>query len=329
MPKKKDDNFVDNKKKREEITQELIDEIKEPIKEQIVDEAVHDVKSVFNNEFKEDLKSDIKKEIVNDIKRDIAKDQKRLVHGKNFKIFRLSLYLIIVVGCLLYLLYRLYTTDNMGVIDKRLTRPTTKGLETTLTTKEAITEPVKDLNYYLEKYSSVLADIKISNYDLVKGEYTIDAISVADKLALAYANLAIEDIFVDGVIHTVMEEKLMGVYQRMFGSVEGYTPTSFVIHGLTYAYSATTASYIAIGEDDGSGYINNYVTDIKELDNTLEFTSRVYIVKDDGIYNVNNPSYRVAGVNDDISKIQNRLSTVVYKFVQTESGYLLTSINKK
>lgn len=331
MPKKKED--LEIKKTKEELSQELMAMIKEPVKEKIVSEVVDDIKSAFDNEYKGEIKRELKSEIVTDIRKDIAKEQKRLVFGKNFKIFRLSIYLIVIVGALLYLIYRLYTTDNMGVIDSRLTRPTASSdVSSQVTTKPVSTEPVRDLAYYMEKYSYIMDDMKIYNYSLVNGSYVVANMSSADKLSMAYAQLQSSDIVVDGIIHMISDEAMKQAYNKMFGSLDGYEATSFSIRNLSYAYSFNSASYIAIGDEDlSTSEVRNHIVDIKEENNKIKFTTRVYVVKNSGIYNVGNMNTKIADDSEtmDFSKIESRLSLVEYTFALVNDEYRLESIQKK
>lgn len=328
MPKKS--NTVIDKKTKEELTQQILDEINTTVKDDIVSEVVSDIKKSIDTEYKNNIKNEIREEITNDIKKSIQKEEKKLSRSKSFKIFRLYIYLIVVIGCALYMIYRLYATDNLGVINKNLTR----GIGTKTTTTEVnktTTEEVKDLNYYMDRYANLLDSIKISNTDLVKGNINIESISIQDKLALAYALLE-DEILVDGTIYTIDEDSMKESYKTIFGSLDDYEATTFEVRGLNFAYSANTSSYLAVGTiNDSISYVNNEIINIYEEDEIIVLEAKVYIIKDNYIYNATNTNYRLVKVTDDldISKIKNRLSTVEYRFEKTNNQYKLLSIIKK
>lgn len=327
MPKK--DEVKIPKKAKEEMTEQIIEEINSTVKKDVIDSVVSDIKLEFNREYKDSIKEDIKKDIVDDIKKDIAKEQKKLSRSKSFKIFRLYLYLLIVVGALCYLLFRLYETDNLTVIDKSYTRkPTTTEITTTV---ERTTEVIKDSEYYIKNYGHLLDNIKISNYDLVKNGIEVNNMQMSDKLALAYANVDKLKIQMDGIIHSLKEEDLIDAYKVVFGEADGYSQSNFISSGLNYVYSSSNGSYMAIGEEMEDNYIQNIITNGREAEDIITLEARVYVVKDNAIYNPNNMNYRIMNMTDgaDISRVQNRLLSVEYNFKKDDLGYHLMSIVRK
>lgn len=330
MPRKS--NSVIDKKTKEELTSQILEEINTTVKDDIVNEVVCDIKKSIDTEYKDSIKNEIKEEITADIKKSIQKEEKKLSRSKTFKIVRLYLYLIIVIGCAGFMIYRLYITDNLGIINDKLGKSQTTSMKT-MTSGEVptSTEKIKDLAYYMELYGNILDNIKISNTDLVKGNYTVETISIQDKLALAYAILD-DEVQVDGTIYTVSEDALKKAYETIFGSLEGYAADSFYISGLNFAYSATTSSYLAVGNiDDTMSYVNNKIVNIVEEDNIIVVDAKSYIVKDDYIYSATNTNYRLVKNSEDldISKIQNRLATIEYRFEKANDQYKLLSISKK
>lgn len=328
--KQRKSNPTVDKKNKEELKQQILKEINTTVKDEIVKEVVSDIKKSIDTEYKDSIKREISEEITVDIKKNIEKEEKKLNRSKTFKIIRLYVYLIAVVFCAIYMIYRLYATDNLGIINEKLGQ----GLGTNTTTKAQVngttTEEVKDLNYYMERYGNLLDKIKISNTDLVKGSYTVESISIQDKLAMAFALLN-EKVSVDGAIYTIDEESMKSAYEEVFGSLNGYEATSFYVRGLNFAYSSSTLNYLAVGALEEMSYVNNKIVNIYEENNIIALEAKVYIIKDDYVYNATNTSYRLVKVDDnlDISKIESRLSTVEYRFEKVDNQYRLLSITKK
>lgn len=329
MPRKS--NTTIDKKTKEELTQQILEEINTNVKEDIVNEVVSDIKKSIDTEYKNSIKNEIREELTTDIKKSIQKEEKKLSRSKSFKIFRLYIYLLIVIGCALFMIYRLYVTDNLGVINENLSQGVGKESVKTTQVDKTTTEEVKDLNYYMERYASLLDNIKISNTDLVKGSNTVENISIQDKLSMSYALLN-DEIMVDGTIYTINEEAMENAYKNIFGSLDGYEATTFSAQGLNFAYSANTSTYLAVGTiDDSISYVNNHIINISEEDNVVVIEAKAYVIKDNYVYNATNTNYRLVKATEDldISKIQNRLSTIEYRFEKVDNQYKLLSIAKK
>lgn len=327
MPKK--DEVKVPKKVKDKMTEEIIEEISGTVKDDVKESVVNDIKKSFDQDFKNEIKTTIKEELIEDIKKDISREQKKVSRSKSFKIFRLYIYLIIVVGALLYLLFRMYETDTLTVIDKSYTRRPTSSRITTTT--EEITEVVKDGEYYINNYGYLMDNVKISNTDLVKSGVYISEMNINDKLSLAYANLDDSKIIVDGIIHTIAESDLQDAYLKAFGTVDGYLQNNFSVNGLNYAYSSSNNSYIAVGEEEENAYIQNLLIDGRDDGGAIILEAKSYVIKNNAIYSPNNMSYRIMNVTEDmdISKIQNRLLTVEYRFENNGNGYRLVSIQRK
>ena len=328
MPKRSETKEL--KKIKEDEYKEFRAEFNEKMKQQLTDEVVSDIKSSFDSEYKNEVKTQIKNELISDIKKDVQKEQKKLSRSKSFKIFRLYIYLIIVLVLACYMIYRLYINDSLYLINKNLTKPTTSKYVDEQT--ETTTEKVKDLTYYTDNYGSLINDLKISNLDLVKGNVSVEQIGNVDRLAMAYASLNAEDIQVDGMIHVVSEEAIINAYKKIFGDTSSYTQENLVVSNLNYTYSSTSASYMAIGEESSdTSYVNNVLENAYEEENDIIFVARTYIIKNGNVYSTTNGYYRlmVADENMDITKVLNRLPEVEYRFTKIDNQYVLKSIIKK
>lgn len=324
MPKK---NEALDKKTKEELKEQILEEINTTVKPDIVNEVVFDIKKAIDSEYKNQIKNEITEDLTNDIKKNIQKEEKKLSRRKSWKIFRLYIYLLLVIACAVFLIYRLYKTDNLDVINSNITKPRVSEKTTIKPTSQII----KDLNYYMERYAYLLDNIKISNTDLVKGSVESGTIAISDKLALASALLE-EEINADGSIYTINEDSMKEAYKTIFGSLDDYQTGTFSFKGLNFAYSTATSTYIAVGTiDDTMSYVNNIIINIYEENDVIVFETKAYVIKNDYVYSASNTNYRLMKATDDldISKVQNRLATVEYRFVNVDNQYRLLSISKK
>lgn len=321
---KKEDNTVLDKKTREKFKQDIMEEINTKYKDDICSSIADDVKRSFDHEYKEEIRNQISSEIMVDIKKDIAKEQKKINRSKNFKIVRLYIYILLLLGAACYMIYCLYVSDNFDLLKN--SGSTTTTLPTTKLTTKTI---VKDFNWYMKKYGNLLDNIKITNYDLVKGNTVIANLSADVRLNMAYQILDSESIKVDGIINTISEEDMIEAYKTLYGSDEGYSATNFNVNDLSYAYSSNNKSFIAISKDTTAiEPITNKITDIKEENDEVIISTIVAVIKNDKVYNVENLNEPV-GDYADLSNYAASLTKIDYVFKKINDSYYISSIVKR
>ncbi len=319
---KKEKDMVLDKKTREQFKQDIMEEINTKYKSDICNAIVDDVKESFDHDYKEDLKKQISDELIVDIKKDIAKEQKKVSRSKSFKIFRLYIYLLILIVAACYMIYCLYKSDNMDILK-------TRGETTTTSAPQTTKKLVKDFNWYYKEYGHLLNNLIITDYNLVNGNMVISSLGSEARLALAYKNVDKKDILVDGIINSVSEDVLKEAYRNLFGSEEGYVATNFNVDNLSYAYSTNNKAFIAIYRDvTETTPITNKITDIKEENGMIVITSIVGVIKDNKVYNINNLNEAV-GDNADLNTYKDVLTTVEYRFKNINDNYYIDSIVKR
>lgn len=308
------------KKEKENIRKGVIEEINDDLRKELCDSIMSDINDRINDDYKDNLKETISNELIVDIKESIKADEKRLSRSKSFKIARLYIYILLLIACSLFLVYRLYVTGNLDVIKEIKT-----DIPTTTTTQE-----VKDLKWYMNKYGNILDNIKIDNVELLKGNYDFNKVDIKDKLAMAYKNLSDEQIAKDGMIYTVKDEDLKTSYKNIFGTENGYVSTSFKVDKVNFAYSSTNASYISIVNENISGNdIKMEIIDIKGSDEVLEVTAIIALVKDNKIYNINDLNTEIKAYNsgESLKTIENSLSKSTFTFKKIDNNYYINTVS--
>lgn len=308
------------KKEKENIRKGVIEEINDDLRKELCDSIMSDINDRINDDYKDNLKETISNELIVDIKESIKADEKRLSRSKSFKIARLYIYILLLIACSLFLVYRLYVTGNLDVI---------KEIKTDITTTTT-TQEVKDLKWYMNKYGNILNNIKIDNVELLKGNYDFNKVDIKDKLAMAYKNLSDEQIVKDGMIYTVKDEDLKTSYKNIFGTENGYVSTSFKVDNVNFAYSSTNASYISIVNENISGNdIKMEITDIKGSDEVLEVTAIIALVKDNKIYNINDLNTEIKAYNsgESLKTIENSLSKLTFTFKKIDNNYYINTVS--
>lgn len=321
---KKNEEVID-KKVRARLREDILTEINSTVKDEIVKEVINDVKESFDKNYKEEIKENIKSDIIGDIENTIKRDQAKLSRRKSFKIFRLNIYIILLIICSLLLIYRLYETGNfeLKVVEKNPT--------TTVKVTEPTTSIVYDLSYYKQKYGYLLDNIKITNYELLQKDSQVKNMNMVDKLAIAYNTLTKEDIVIEGIITRIDALVLKSKYDSIFNDGM-FSNTNFTVDDLNFAYSTSSDSYLAIGTmSNDNSYIIDSIYDIKENGSVVIISTYVGLVKDHKLYNINNLETVVKELkeNDDISDVTSSLSKVDYTFEYSNGNFYLVRITNK
>ena len=151
-----------------------------------------------------------------------------------------------------------------------------------------------------------------------------------DKLTVAYNNLSSDSITKDGMIYSVKEEDLKNSYVAIFGSEDGYEPSSFQVDGVVFAYSLSNASYMAVAnKENASENILMEITNIKEEDGELVVDCITALVKESKLYNINNLDVALKDYNsgESLKTSENSLSKNRFTFKLINDKYYISSIS--
>lgn len=318
---KQEDTILD-KKTKENLKKEILNEINTDVKKEIAQSVVLDVKKQIDDEYKEELKRQISDEVIVDVKENIKREQNKLNIRKSFKIIRLNIYLVVLLAFSIFLIYRLYKTDNIAILKKEAT-----------TTKEVTTSTViKDLNWYINNYGYLINNLKFTNFELLKGNYNIKEIAMSDKLAMVYKNLPTDVIHVEGIIYTIDEEAIISAYKELFGSDADYVGTDFEVDALNFAYSTSNKKYISVAKkNENVEYAINKIVDIKENNDELIIETMVAIVKNDKLYGLLDMENELSDYKggSDLSIYKENLTSLEYKFKKIDGKYYIDAISRK
>ncbi len=315
--KKTDKEINITKKEKKIIKEQIYDEIKDDLTVEISKSILDEVKTSLNSDYKDELKSKITDEIKDDIKTNIRKEEHKLSRGKDLKIFRLYIYIFLLLALFGFVVYKLYITNHLNVIvPDNIKIPSIKVEEET-TTKAATSEDL------VKKYSYLMDNINITDSTLLTGQNKMKDTNIEERLKLAYNNLKKDQISIEGSIYIISSDDLKDAYNKLF-SLNDYKETNFSVNSLDYKYSSKTNSYIAISnsKEENSEYI-------LEIENIFEDETYVYIEtitalkKNDYIYNINNLESSIVKDkgNTSLSKYKTNLTKNRFVF-EKEKGTL-------
>ncbi len=301
-------------KEKKKIKESIYDEIKDDLTVELSKTLIDEVNKQFNKEYKDDLKNKISDEITDDIKKNIRKEENRLSQSKSLKIFRLYIYIFLLIALFAFVIYKLYVTNNLNVIvPDNIPVPTIKTEEIT-TTKKADEDLIK-------KYSYLMKSIVITDTALLNDNYKLNDITMPERLKLAYNTLNKDKISVEGSIYIVSSSDLKTSYDKLFNTND-YNAVDFSINNLEYKYSSKTEAFIAINNKETSG--DNIMF---EIDNIIEDETYVYVEvitalkKNDYIYNINNLESSIVKDKGNISLSKYKTNLTKNRFVfEKEKG---------
>ncbi len=303
-------------KEKKKIKESIYDEIKDDLTVELSKSLIDEVNKQFDKEYKDELKDKISNEISDDIKKTIRKEENRLSQSKSLKIFRLYIYIFLLIALFGFVIYKLYVTNNLNVIvPDSIPVPTVKTEEVT-TTKKMDEDLVK-------KYSYLMKTIVITDTALLNDNYKLNDMTMPERLKLAYNTLNKDKISIEGSIYMVSSSDLKTSYDKIF-STNDYSATDFTINNLEYKYSSKTDAYIAINNKDTNG--DNIIF---EIDSVIEDETYVYVEvitalkKNDYIYNINNLESSIVKDkgNTSLSKYKTNLTKNRFVF-EKEKGTL-------
>jgi ribosomal protein S17E len=168
MANKKDSEVLDKKtleKFRKEIKDDFERNYKDEIVKELSDKVSEEVTNRFNAEYKNQLIDEVTVDVKDEVKFRIEREEKKIYRHKSFKIFRLSVYLLVLLGIIGYVAYRLYITNNMDLVRYDYEPPKTTQAVRPQEENKKQEEPQID---YKALYGGLLDDFKIYDYTLYR-----------------------------------------------------------------------------------------------------------------------------------------------------------------
>lgn len=301
----------------DEIKGELVSEVVAEVKKEL-DTVVKDVEESINVEFKSELVEKVSSELEEEVKNNIRKEQAKLSRKKSWKIFRLDIYILVLLVFAGFLIYKLYNAGELEFIKKQVNNI----LETTTT---EVTTTVKTKEMLINEYKYLVMDLDINQIDLLINEVNVDDISDSYKLAIAYHNIKDEDIQKEGIIYQIKASKMKEATNKIFK--DEVKPTSFNVDGINYAYSESQDIYLAIvnPENKNNMTIKKELYDIEKNDKEIKLYAYVGAIVDNNVYNLKDLNTIIGNLTSNID-YKEKLSQIEYTFSIDGNNYYLTSI---
>ena len=307
-------------KYRKQIREDFEDHYKDDLVKEISDKVSSEVKDNFNNSFKEELVTELSTDVKDIVKNDLVKEERRVYRHKSFKIFRLSIYVLVLLAVVGYGVYRLYVTENLNLMDYNYNPE--KAVKTT--SSNGTTEPKKEEPKidYVAEYKSLVDGIKIYDSALYKGTVKATDMKMINKLQMAYSTLTDADKELDGSIITIKPSALRGAYIKLFGT-DDFEPTSFNIYNINFVYSPNKNEFIAIINVPNTEDVKYEVYDGSEDENYIILKAYVAKIQDNKIFSIT-ADKALGDYNNSLNDYKTKLSTVTFRFTKDKNFYSMT-----
>ena len=340
---KKEEMKTTTKKENQEIKKDVVKELKEKVLNELNKEIQSTIKT-STLKFKEDVKEEINIEIQNEVSNMMQQEEKRILRGKNFSIFKRDILVLIFLGIALYFGYCLYDVKYFDFMksecEKNGTCYTQDG-EYEGGNENKPQEIVKDKDWYVENYGYLLDEVhlslnadNVSAYYLYSNDYKLNEIKTAYLLNMAYNKLDTKQIKTNSQTVTIEESDLKNAFESLFGATTYYKASSFTYNCLNFTYNSEKERYTA--ENNKCSKTKNTI--LEEIDNMYEEGEVLYIQTTATIYNENEKSFYtfdnlfdaivVDVTENDISKNSRKLNKYQYQFKKANDTYYFDGITK-
>ncbi len=331
------------KKENQEIKKDVVKEIKEKVLHEL-DKEIHTTIKDSTLKYKEDLKEEISIEIQNEVAEMVKQEEKRILRGKGFSIFKRDVVIFALFAIVLYFGYCLYDAKYFDFMKSECERNGTCIISGEYTEGNGETKPqevVKDKDWYIANYGYLLEEIKVNlnpdnvnAYYLYSNDYKLNEIKSSYLLTMAYNKLETKQIKTNSQQIVVEGSDLKGAFEKLFGATNYYREGSFTYNCLNFTYNKDKDRYTA--ENIKCSKIKNEI--IEEIENMYEDGDVLYILTTATIYNKEERSYYsfdnlfepvVVDVSEtDLEKNAKRLNKYQYQFKKANDSYYLDAIVK-
>lgn len=299
MARAKSSEQKDNK----ELKEELVEYIDSKIDEKI------DL-SKINKDVKEYVDLLVKKDLTNEVE----KANKRLLREKNRKIFFKNLIiiiLIVVIGFLVYLLYKAHYFDKYFVNEDTPQVIVDKKEEEV--EKDTQTNHVPTFEELESEYGDLIKDIYINENSKYIKDYYSGVLSNEIKTYIALNKLSFDKLSVEEDYNVIDSSDIEIEYKKLFN--DKFNKATFDYNGNKLRYVTKLDSYMTDSIlTKTKSNIKREIIDIEVDDDIVTITTVEGLVKDGKLYNILTNEVVKNYKKDSLSKYEDELNKISYVF---------------
>lgn len=312
---------------------------KEPKQLELVPETI-DIKSIekelnkYLEDKKESIVEDISKKIDDQIElrvtRRMKEEEKRILRGKNGKIIRRDILILILIAIISYFSYCLYKVDYFHIRTiKEEAKTEEKIPENPANNEEEVKEEPIKIDY-IKEYRYLVDNIQIEDvaiFNLYNKKITKESISNELKLKIAYKNISEERLIKDEKNNTITynKEDLLESAKKIFGEGVTLNNEAFTYNNIRFIFFDD--AYIGFNEDLKKTNFVYKIVDAKEEENKLIFDVLVAKISENNeLLNNKNKIVIEDYQEEDLEEYKDKLSTFKISFTKENDNYIFNSI---
>lgn len=309
--------------KQNETKENLID-IKSLEKE--LDKYIEDKKEELMN----NLTQKIDEQIEFRVNKRMKEEEKKILRGKNSKIIRRDILIIILLLIVGYFGYCLYKVDYFHIRTIEIEPNTKDTNENTEIIEEETKEEENDSEYYIKNYGYLVDNLQIEDddiFNLYSKKITKENISNELKLKIAYKNLNTNRLLIDESNNTITFDNLdlLASAQKIFGEDITLNDETFTYNNTRFILFNNT--YIGFKEESTKTNLIYKVINANENKDNLIFEVIVAkLLEDDKLVNNKGDIIIENYKNEDISEYQDKLSSYKITYTKENDAYIFSNI---
>ncbi len=256
-----------------------------------------------------------------EVENSLKKVEKKIIRGKNIKIIKRDIMIILLLALCGFLTYELY--DN-GFFNKYLVKDvTTIKEDSEKQDKQEETLIKEDLK---EKHKHALDNINIKHNSKYLNEFYSGNLTDELKLELTLNTIPTKEIEKDEDTFIVSNNIMEEYFNNLFNS--SYKAISFNYGSNKIKYLKKQEVFITSNEiKKNDNKIARIITDVQEKNNEIVISTVEYIVDNNKVINILTKEEVLDNI-DDVPKNQDKLNKIEYYLTFKDGAYKLANIKE-
>lgn len=288
---------------------------------------IDDRLDIKEDEILKNINTKINEQIEFSVNKRMREEEKKFVRGKNAKIFRRDILIIILIMVAGYFGYCLYDVDYFNLRGVKIIEKVTDNNQNT-NNNDTEKEKEEKSKYYIDNYGYLIDKLNIEDkevFDLYKNNISKNNVSNSLKLKIAYKNLNTNDVKTESGIINIDKDKMSDSYKNVFGNndldngVFSYNNIKFMFYN---------DKYLGFDEDKYDVNLLTKITFAYIEKDELVFEVLVAKKEDNKLLDIEGKIVEDNYHDEDIGKFESKLTKYKYIFSKDNNNYYFDRIEK-
>ncbi len=270
----------------------------------------------------EELSGEIDEQIEFKVNKRMKEEERRILRGKNGKIIRRDIMIILLIGIIGYFGYCLYQVDYFKL--------NTKAVSSTSNFITDNREKASDTVDYVKQYGYLVDNMQIDDEDiwnLYRDDVTVDTLSNDLKLKLAYKNLMPQKDTSESDIVTFTHDELLTALQEILGDGVTLQSKMFTYNKTRFMFYNNT--YIGYMEKSSQSPFRYEIASAKKNGDEMLFGVVVAKEKDGKLFDIDDKVIDKNYRDTNILEYLDSLNMYQYVFENQNGKYIFKELKKE